>query len=79
MVNIITERHRPPNEIVPATESESSIKEEVNRRTYKAGYTDRDGQPKISRNSRGAGKGDVPRKCDYKKYAENYEKIFRHR
>ena len=76
MVNIITERHRPPNEIVPATESESSIKEEVNRRTYKAGYTDRDGQPKRSRNN-GAGKGDVPRKCDYKKYAENYDRIFR--
>lgn len=33
-------------DIVPVTESESSLKDEVNRRTYKAGYTDRDGQMK---------------------------------
>jgi len=76
MVNIITERHRPPNEIVPATESESSIKEEVNRRTYKAGYTDRDGQPKISRHSKAAGKGDVPRPCNKELYDRNYDRIF---
>lgn len=57
-------------EIVSATESESSIKDEVNRRTCKAGYTDRDGQPK-----RGAGKGDVARPCNNDKYRENYDKI----
>lgn len=45
-MEIITERHKAPGMIVPATESESSIKDEVNRRTCKAGYTDRDGQPK---------------------------------
>ena len=75
-MEIITERHKCPGMIVPASESESSIKEEVNRRTCKAGYTDRDGQPKVSR-SNGAGKGDVPRPYDRKKYAENYDRIFR--
>jgi len=64
--------------IVPATESESSIRDEANHRTWKAGYTDRDGQPKISRND-GAGKGDVPRPCNKKKYDENYDRIFRKR
>jgi len=33
-------------DIIPATESESNVREEANRRTFKAGYTDRDGQPK---------------------------------
>ena len=52
-------------------------KDEINHRTYKAGYTDRDGQPKISR-STGAGKGDVPRPCNMEKYRENYAHIFGH-
>ena len=64
--------------IVPATESVSSIKDEVNRRTCKAGYTDSDGQPKISRNN-GAGKGDVPRPINKKRYDRNYERIFGHK
>jgi len=58
-------------------ESEENVREEVNRRTCKAGYTDRDGQPKISRNT-GAGKGDARRPCNNKKYRENYVKIFGH-
>ncbi len=62
---------------ISAFESEANVKEEVNRRTFKAGYTDRDGQPRISRNS-GAGKGDVPRPCNMKKYRENYARIFGH-
>ncbi len=33
-------------DIVSVTESESNIRDEVNRRTWKAGHTDRDGQPK---------------------------------
>lgn len=33
-------------EIVSASESEVNVREEVNRRTCKAGYTDRDGQMK---------------------------------
>ena len=76
-MEIITNRTKAPTEVVPATESESSIKDEVNRRTHKAGYTDRDGQPRISRNS-GAGKGDVPRPCNMKKYRKNYRRIFGH-
>jgi len=40
-----------PPELVPPSVSESDLKSEVNRRTHKAGYTDRDGQmmdrPKI--------------------------------
>jgi len=75
-MEIITERHKCPDMIVPATESESSIKDEVNRRSYKAGYTDRDGQPKISRKS-SAGKGDAPRPVNKKLYDRNYERIFK--
>ncbi len=73
----IIKRTKAPNEIVPVTESQSSIRDEVNRRTYKAGHTDRDGQPKISRNN-GAGKGDVMRPCDMNKYRKNYVLIFGH-
>lgn len=59
---------------ISAFESEGNVREEVNRRTHKAGYTDSDGQPRSS----GAGKGDTPRPCDMKKYRENYERIFGH-
>ena len=78
-MEIITKKHKAPGMIVPAGESESSIKDEVNRRTYKAGYTDSDGQPKRSRSRNGAGKGDMFRPVDYKKYAENYDRIFGHK
>lgn len=61
-------------EIVPAYVSDSDMKDEVNRRTHKAGYTDRDGQPKISRNN-GAGKGDVFRPVDKKKYDAECERL----
>ncbi len=64
-------------DIVSVSESASNVREEVNRRTCKAGYTDRDGQPRTSR-STGAGKGDVPRPCNMKKYRENYARIFGH-
>ncbi len=67
----ILERSKAPNEIVPATESESSIRDEVNRRTCKAGYTDRDGQPRN-------GKGDAPRPVNKKLYDQNYERAFGH-
>jgi len=66
-MEIITERHKCPDMIVPANESESSIKAEVNRRSYKAGYTDRDGQPKISRKT-SYGKGDWARNVNKAKY-----------
>ena len=71
-MEIITKRTKAPNEIVPASESNSSIRDEVNKRTHKAGYTDRDGQPT------GAGKGDTRRPCNMNKYRENYVKIFGH-
>ncbi len=60
-------------EVISASESESNVKEEVNRRTCKAGYTDRDGQQMT-----GAGKGDKRRPCNINKYRENYIKIFGH-
>ena len=58
---------------VSFTESEANVREEVNRRSHKAGYTDRDGQLK------GAGKGDVPRPVNKKLYDRNYERIFGHK
>lgn len=72
----IINKTKAPNEIVPATESESSVKDEVNKRTCKAGYTDMDGQPKISRQTSN-GKGDTFRPFNKKKYDENYDRIFR--
>ena len=65
-------------EVVPWNESESNLKEEVNRRSHKAGYTDRDGQPKISRQT-SYGKGDAPRPVNKKLYDQNYERIFGHK
>lgn len=62
-------------EMVPFNANKKDLQDEVNCRTYKAGYTNRDGQPKISRNN-GAGKGDVYRPVDKKKYDRNYERIF---
>ena len=43
-MQIITERAKCPDMIVPSTESESSIRDEVNRRTHKAGYTTKNGE-----------------------------------
>ena len=43
-MQIITERAKCPDMIVPSTESESSIRDEVNRRTHKAGYTTKYGE-----------------------------------
>ena len=64
-------------DLVSPYTSEKDLQEEVNHRSYKAGYTDRDGQPKRSRNT-GAGKGDCPRPVNGKKYRENYARIFGH-
>lgn len=57
---------------IPWNADQKDVQQEVNHRTHKAGYTDRDGIPL------GAGKGDIPRPCNMKKYRENYEKIFGH-
>ncbi len=54
-------------DIVSITESESVVRDEVNRRTHKAGYTDRDGQ----RKKRLAEIVSMPTE----KYRQNYDKI----
>ena len=50
-------------DIVPVNEPEKNVREEVNRRTWKAGHTDRDGQmkdpPKIMSNGVGESKLNV--------------------
>ena len=62
---------------VSAFESEANVREEVNRRSHKAGYTDRDGQPRMSRQT-SYGKGDAPRPMNKQRYDENYARIFGH-
>ncbi len=57
---------------ISAFESESNVREEAIRRSHKAGHCNKRGGP-VS-----AGKGDVPRPCNMKKYRENYERIFGH-
>jgi len=74
-MEIITEKHKAPNEIVSVGTSEKDLQQEVNRRSHKAGYTDRDGQPK---KSSGAGKGDSFRPCNKELYDINYIRIFGH-
>lgn len=64
--------------ILSPNESESNIRDEANKRTCRAGYTDGDGQQKVSRNLKAAGKGDVPRPVNKKQYDENYKRIFGH-
>ncbi len=61
-------------EIIPITESESNVREEVNRRSWKAGYTDRDGQQMTSRKT-DAGKGDSPRPVT-QKYYDTMKRLF---
>ena len=74
----ILKRAKSGGEVIDWNESESNVQEEVNRRTHKAGYTDRDGQPKVSR-ATDYGKGDSPRPINKRKYDENYIKIFGHK
>jgi len=62
-------------DVIPLGESENNIQDEANLRSYKAGYTDRDGQQMISRNNN-AGKGDVSRPCNKALYDKNYERIY---
>ena len=63
-------------DIISFNHSKKDIQEEVNRRTAKAGFTDRDGQPRISRKT-SYGKGDWPRPVNKKLYDQNYDRIFR--
>ena len=64
-------------EMVPSTESQKNVEEEVHHRTHKAGYTDRDGQPRTSRVT-SYSKGDSRRPGNSQAYRENYVKIFGH-
>ncbi len=58
------------SEIVAWNESESNVRDEVNRRTCKAGYTNCEGGPPVTGNIRSKPAND--------KYRENYVKIFGH-
>jgi len=58
-------------ELVPWNADKKDVQNEINARTYKAGYTDRDGQPRN-------GKGDSPRPVNKKLYDANYVRIFGH-
>ena len=55
-------------EVVPFGRESSGFKDEINHRTHKAGYTDRDGQPKIRL-------AEIMSKPSSAKYRENYDKI----
>ncbi len=57
-------------ETVAWNESESNIREEVNRRTCKAGYTNREGGPPAT--------GRIVSKPANDAYRRNYVKIFGH-
>lgn len=55
---------------VSAFESEANVREEVNRRTCKAGYTNSEGGPPAT--------GKIISMPANKKYRENYRRIFGH-
>ena len=57
-------------ELVSAFESEENVREEVNRRTAKAGYTTKYGEP--------AGRTKIMIMPASDRYRENYKKIFGH-
>ena len=57
-------------EVVAWNENENCVREEVNRRTCKAGYTNREGGPPST--------GRIISKPANDKYRENYVKIFGH-
>jgi len=56
-------------ELVPEGTSDSDMRDEVNRRTHRAGYTDRDGQPMLRREI-------VSRNSPA--YRDNFERAFGH-
>ena len=62
---------------IPWNANEADVRQEINQRTYKAGYTDRDGRPKVSRQTNYS-KGDSRRPGNSQMYRENYVKIFGH-
>lgn len=63
----ILKRAKTGGEIVAFNESESNVREEVNRRTYKAGLTNSEGGPPIT--------GNIRSMSFTKQGRENYDKI----
>lgn len=63
----ILKRAKSGGEIVDWNESESNIREEANRRTCKAGYTNREGGPPTT--------GRIIIKPPTEQYRKNYDKI----
>jgi len=69
-VQILKRAKNAEMDIVSATESEKNVREEVNRRTAKAGYTTKYGEPTSS--------GRIISKPATKQYRKNYRRIFGH-
>jgi len=59
-------------DLIPDDIGPRELREEVNSRTHRAGYTTREGQPI---RSSGAGKGDARRPYDVEQYRKNYNAI----
>ena len=70
-MEIINRAKGESGEVVNWDESESNVREEVNRRTCKAGYTNREGGPRITGNIRSTPFSEQGR--------SNYERIFKHK
>ena len=68
----IIKRAQSGGEVASFLENPETVREEVVRRSAKAGYCNSDGS------QRGAGKGDRPRPVDKEKYDRSYERIFGH-
>ena len=66
----ILERAKSGGEIVDWNEGEANVKEEVNRRTCKAGLTNREGGPPAT--------GRIIIKPPTEQYRKNYRRIFGH-
>lgn len=66
----ILKRAKSGGEIVDWNEGEANVKEEVNRRTCKAGYTNREGGPPAT--------GRIIIKPPTEQYRKNYRIIFGH-
>ena len=54
-------------ELVPPDVSEKDLRDEVNHRTHRAGYTDRDGQPMV--------RGGIRSRWS-RRYAKQYDRVF---
>lgn len=69
-MQIIERARGESGEIIDWNESENNIREEVNKRTCKAGYTNSEGGPPAT--------GKIVSMPANDKYRENYVKIFGH-